>query len=149
MAHPAAPVLSGGVGAALFGLFLAGEAVSLGLAALSAADRDRRFLLKWALTLPLYFPLAAVAAYKGLWEVVTRPFWWDKTEHGRGGEDQPTARTAARRRASGGKPGLAAVPPARSPAADQVAPPLPGEAASARALVARSLSSLRPSRYRS
>ena len=33
-------------------------------------------------TLQFYFPLAALAAYKGLWEMMTRPFYWDKTHHG-------------------------------------------------------------------
>ncbi len=27
----------------------------------------------------LYFPLGALAAYKGLWEMAARPFYWDKT----------------------------------------------------------------------
>ncbi|MFN3662046.1 glycosyltransferase [Yoonia sp.] len=36
----------------------------------------------WALTLPVYFPLGALAAYRGFAELVTRPFYWDKTAHG-------------------------------------------------------------------
>lgn len=36
----------------------------------------------WALTMFAYFPLATWAIYKGLWELITRPFYWDKTEHG-------------------------------------------------------------------
>jgi glycosyltransferase XagB len=39
-------------------------------------------LAGWALTLPLYFPLGALAAYRGISELVTRPFYWDKTAHG-------------------------------------------------------------------
>ncbi len=36
----------------------------------------------WALTLVLYHPLATLAAYKALWELMTKPFYWDKTSHG-------------------------------------------------------------------
>jgi hypothetical protein len=34
------------------------------------------------LTLKVYYPLASLAAYKGLAELATRPFYWDKTTHG-------------------------------------------------------------------
>ncbi len=34
------------------------------------------------LTLKVYYPLASLAAYKGLAELATRPFFWDKTTHG-------------------------------------------------------------------
>jgi hypothetical protein len=30
----------------------------------------------------LYFPLGAFAAYKALYELAGRPFYWDKTAHG-------------------------------------------------------------------
>lgn len=36
----------------------------------------------WLLTLPLYFPLQSLAAWKALWEVLHLPFYWDKTSHG-------------------------------------------------------------------
>lgn len=36
----------------------------------------------WALTLQFYHPLATLAAYKALWELMTKPFYWDKTSHG-------------------------------------------------------------------
>lgn len=36
----------------------------------------------WAVTLLLYQPLSTLAAYKALWELLTRPFYWDKTSHG-------------------------------------------------------------------
>jgi len=32
--------------------------------------------------MPFYWPLGAIAAYKALWELMVRPFYWDKTEHG-------------------------------------------------------------------
>ncbi len=36
----------------------------------------------WVLTLAAYYPLATVAAYKAAWEMLTCPFYWDKTSHG-------------------------------------------------------------------
>ncbi|MCB1410252.1 MAG: hypothetical protein KDK22_12385, partial [Rhodobacteraceae bacterium] len=41
-----------------------------------------RFLRPWTLSLHLYFPLAAIAAWKGCWEMISSPFYWDKTTHG-------------------------------------------------------------------
>jgi hypothetical protein len=32
--------------------------------------------------LNLYFPLGALAAWKAIYEVAVRPFYWDKTAHG-------------------------------------------------------------------
>ena len=46
-----------------------------------------RVLWPWIPLLHLYFPLATLAAYKALWEMITRPFFWDKTMHGAHGED--------------------------------------------------------------
>lgn len=34
------------------------------------------------LTLPLYWPLGAIAAYRAVAEVFYAPFHWHKTEHG-------------------------------------------------------------------
>jgi hypothetical protein len=36
------------------------------------------------LVLPFYWPLGAVAAYRAITEIFTRPFYWHKTEHGVG-----------------------------------------------------------------
>ncbi|WP_309668025.1 glycosyltransferase [Tabrizicola sp.] len=36
----------------------------------------------WVPTMKLYFPLASLAAYKAALELVTKPFYWDKTTHG-------------------------------------------------------------------
>ena len=43
---------------------------------------DHRHLAPWVITLHFYFPLAALAAWRGLFELLTRPFFWDKTAHG-------------------------------------------------------------------
>lgn len=36
----------------------------------------------WGLMLHLYFPLGSLASYKAAWELVSKPFYWDKTTHG-------------------------------------------------------------------
>ena len=35
-----------------------------------------------ALTMPLYWPLASIAAYRALFELIFRPHYWAKTKHG-------------------------------------------------------------------
>ncbi|MHA6262616.1 glycosyltransferase family 2 protein [Arenibacterium sp. CAU 1754] len=67
-----------GIGA----LFVLTEALSMVVGALAVSRPERRFLIPWVLTLPLYFPLGTLAAYKALYELVVKPFYWDKTQHG-------------------------------------------------------------------
>jgi hypothetical protein len=64
------------------GLFLCAEIVGLTVGLAAVASPRHRHLSYWVPTLLFYFPLAAVAAYKALAELVTRPFYWDKTSHG-------------------------------------------------------------------
>lgn len=62
-------------------LFLSAEVVSLGLALLALQRRGMNRLGYWALTLHVYFPIATVAAFKALYELIAAPFYWDKTAH--------------------------------------------------------------------
>jgi len=62
--------------------FLASEIVSLLVGVLAVLREKHRFLIPWIPTLYVYFPMAALASYKGMLELVTRPFYWDKTSHG-------------------------------------------------------------------
>ncbi len=39
-------------------------------------------LVKHALLTPIYWALMSVAAYKAAWQLITRPFYWEKTNHG-------------------------------------------------------------------
>lgn len=39
-------------------------------------------LTPYALTVPFYWLLNSVAAYKGLWQLIHKPFYWEKTVHG-------------------------------------------------------------------
>ncbi len=101
MPHPFAPELGSGPGTgagtfadrltygALLGAFLVSELISIAVGLVAVRGKGHRHLLPWVLTLHFYFPLAALAAWRGLFELLTRPFHWDKTEHGRfgGAED--------------------------------------------------------------
>ncbi len=81
-AHPMLTALPPGAVWTVFGIFILSELVNLGVG-IAGLRRSRHGLsLWWVPTMKLYFPLATVAAYKALVELVTRPFYWDKTSHG-------------------------------------------------------------------
>lgn len=66
----------------LVGIFFASEVANFIIAAIALRAANKSWLIKWAITLQFYFPLAAIAAYKGLLELAWKPFYWDKTMHG-------------------------------------------------------------------
>lgn len=59
-----------------------GQVVMLGLSFFAVSKSNRKYLLPWVLSLPLYWSLGAIAAYKAIFEIFTAPFYWDKTHHG-------------------------------------------------------------------
>ncbi|HUS54559.1 MAG TPA: glycosyltransferase family 2 protein [Thermohalobaculum sp.] len=59
-----------------------GQAVMLGCAALAMVRRGSPGLLIWVPTLPFYWTLGAIAAWKAVFEMVWAPYYWDKTTHG-------------------------------------------------------------------
>ncbi len=49
----------------------------------AACCKRRNFhLLPYALFMPLYWVLISIGAWKGLWQLFTKPFYWEKTIHG-------------------------------------------------------------------
>lgn len=82
MPHPVATTLGPQVMWLMAGSFVVAEVVNLGISMVAVSGRSHRHLLPWVLTLPFYFPLGVLAALKGLYEFVSRPFYWDKTAHG-------------------------------------------------------------------
>lgn len=91
--HPLLAVISPTMFFLLTLLFFISELVTLSVG-IYALDRVRhRWLWLWVPTLHLYFPLAALAAYKGIWELITRPFYWDKTAHGHGSRPGDSAQS--------------------------------------------------------
>ncbi len=63
-------------------LFLISEVISIAIGVTAVHRKGDKGLAKWVPTLHFYHPLAAFAAYKGLFELFGNPFYWDKTEHG-------------------------------------------------------------------
>ena len=61
--------------------------MNLAVGLLAVSGPKHRFLAPWVLSMPFYYPLGALAAYKALWELFLRPFWWDKTQHGKSPAD--------------------------------------------------------------
>ncbi|WP_170464263.1 glycosyltransferase [Ruegeria arenilitoris] len=84
---PFDPIIPNWAFYALIGLFLAAEITNLVVGVLAVSARERRFLMPWVPTMPLYFPLGVLAAYKALWELASNPFYWDKTQHGQASEE--------------------------------------------------------------
>ena len=68
--------------ALLFILLIFGEPYYLIAGLFATRQRRLRRLRPYLLTLPFYWPLASVAAYKAIFEAVFKPYFWDKTEHG-------------------------------------------------------------------
>lgn len=82
-AHPVSATFSAPVILGIGILFFVSEAITLLIAGLAVATPRHAWLIKWVPMLHLYFPLAAIASWKGFGELMTRPFFWDKTDHGR------------------------------------------------------------------
>jgi len=80
--HPLDDILSKPVAISFAITFLLSEIIGVSVAALAVAKAKKPELIKWTPTLHFYFPLAVVAAYKGVFELATKPFYWDKTSHG-------------------------------------------------------------------
>ncbi|CAM5489631.1 glycosyltransferase [Frigidibacter albus] len=120
--HALAATLPGWMLPALIALFLGSEAVNILCGLWAVRGPRHRHLAPWVPTLHLYHPLGTLSAWKALHEVVTRPFYWDKTQHGvyddsDDAEEEALAAAApltapARVRV----PAPALPPPARSPA---------------------------------
>ncbi|UZD91441.1 glycosyltransferase family 2 protein [Cognatishimia activa] len=63
-------------------LFVLITLLDIFLAIYALRGQNRKWLAGWAFTMPIYFTLATLGAYKALYELVVRPFYWDKTAHG-------------------------------------------------------------------
>jgi cellulose synthase/poly-beta-1,6-N-acetylglucosamine synthase-like glycosyltransferase len=66
-------------------------------AALSATALSGNYShLRAAFTMPLYWPLATIAAWRALYGLIVRPHFWAKTAHGQSTRDTPRARLKLR-----------------------------------------------------
>lgn len=80
--HPLDPFIPHWAMVALGSSFLTIEAINLTIHATAVSGPRHRHLLLWTPTMHFYAPLGAVAAYKALYELILKPYFWDKTQHG-------------------------------------------------------------------
>lgn len=59
-----------------------GSTLMIYVSMMGALKRGRHDLVLWGLANPGYWLLHSVAAYKGLWQLITKPHYWEKTVHG-------------------------------------------------------------------
>jgi cellulose synthase/poly-beta-1,6-N-acetylglucosamine synthase-like glycosyltransferase len=106
---------------AAFMLFV-GNFVFLYLNVAGSIQRGLFGLAKYALISPLYWGLMSVAAWKGFIQLITHPFYWEKTTHGLHTPGAAPAAPAAARPRSGPPSAGPAEAPAASPAREVAAP---------------------------
>lgn len=80
--HPLESVMPRTALMALGSLFLIVEVLNIAIHVTAVSGRKHKHLMAWAPTMHFYSPLGAIAAYKALYELVLKPFFWDKTAHG-------------------------------------------------------------------
>ncbi len=76
-AFPSFLYYAGGLG------FYFGNFVLAYMFAAGTARRGYHDLVKYALFVPVYWLLMSIAAWKGLLQLFFKPFYWEKTQHGR------------------------------------------------------------------
>ena len=62
--------------------FVIGNVVMIYLSMMGPYKRGIFHLVPWALLNPAFWVLHSIAAYKALWQLLTKPHYWEKTEHG-------------------------------------------------------------------
>ncbi|MDL9979996.1 glycosyltransferase [Microbacterium sp. ASV49] len=62
--------------------FLIGNGLMVYLNMMGPYKRGTFWLVGWALLNPVYWLLHSIASYKALWQLMTKPHYWQKTEHG-------------------------------------------------------------------
>ncbi len=82
LAHPLATILPAALFWTMTAILALSELANLAIGIVGLRRTRHGLSLWWVPTMKLYFPLASFAAYKALVELVTKPFYWDKTTHG-------------------------------------------------------------------
>ena len=65
-----------------FGELTLGNFLAIYLNLLPIFKRKLYTLLPYAFLNPVYWILHSIAAYKALWQLFTKPYYWEKTQHG-------------------------------------------------------------------
>jgi cellulose synthase/poly-beta-1,6-N-acetylglucosamine synthase-like glycosyltransferase len=63
-------------------VFLGQEVLTMMLGAIATRRGGHKKLWAWVPLMHLYWPLGTIAMWKALYELILRPFYWDKTAHG-------------------------------------------------------------------
>ena len=61
---------------------LAGNGLFIFVMMLAPFRRNWLSLVPYSVTVFWYWVLMSIAAWKGAWQLITKPFYWEKTEHG-------------------------------------------------------------------
>ncbi|MBS1626685.1 MAG: glycosyltransferase [Bacteroidetes bacterium] len=62
--------------------FIAGNVLMVYVNMLAVFKRRYYELILFAIMNPVYWLMHSIAAYKGLWQLIVKPFYWEKTNHG-------------------------------------------------------------------
>jgi len=62
--------------------FIAGNVLMVYVNMLAVFKRRYYELILFAIMNPVYWLMHSIAAYKGLWQLIIKPFYWEKTNHG-------------------------------------------------------------------
>jgi cellulose synthase/poly-beta-1,6-N-acetylglucosamine synthase-like glycosyltransferase len=76
------PFKAGWIRDLAFATFVSGNGLAIVQSAIGAYRRRLTHLLPYALLTPFYWCLHSIAAYVALWQLFTKPFYWEKTTHG-------------------------------------------------------------------
>ncbi|TCD07578.1 glycosyltransferase [Pedobacter frigidisoli] len=62
--------------------FIIGNILMIYVNMIAVFKRRYYELILYAITNPVYWLMHSISAYKGLWQLITKPFYWEKTNHG-------------------------------------------------------------------
>ncbi len=69
-------------------IIFAANFIFIGIGILACVKRRVFYLIPAALLMPVYWFLISLAAWKGFVQIFTKPFYWEKTEHGLAGSEE-------------------------------------------------------------
>ncbi len=75
-------IFAGWVWYVAFFSLIVGNGTAILLNMIGILKRRNHHLFFYALSNPLYWGLHSVSAYMALWQLITKPFYWEKTNHG-------------------------------------------------------------------
>lgn len=82
LGHPLSGSLGPGAMNGLTVFFMACEGLNMAVSFLGLKRSGQNISPFWVPTMLVYFPLQTFAAYKAAYEMLVKPFYWDKTPHG-------------------------------------------------------------------